>query len=173
MIEQTNWVDIQFDFNIPAGKYPALLERLQGTPARLEEKIAHLMPEILTRITKHSDWSVQEHAGHLLDLDELIKLRLNDFENGAKELTPADMTNRKTYTAGHNNESIHTILSDFRSSRSAIVERIRAYNEEMVLRTSLHPRLKKPMRLIDLVLFFAEHDDHHLAIMSTMLKNME
>jgi predicted short-subunit dehydrogenase-like oxidoreductase (DUF2520 family) len=32
------------------------------------------------------------------------------------------------------------------------------------VRTSLHPRLKRPMRLIDLCFFVAEHDDHHLAI---------
>jgi hypothetical protein len=27
---------------------------------------------------------------------------------------------------------------------------------------SLHPRLKIPVRIIDLVYFVAEHDDHHL-----------
>jgi len=30
-------------------------------------------------------------------------------------------------------------------------------------RTSLHPRLKQPMRLVDHLHFVAEHDDHHLA----------
>jgi hypothetical protein len=29
--------------------------------------------------------------------------------------------------------------------------------------SALHPRLKTPMRIIDLFLFVAEHDDHHLA----------
>jgi hypothetical protein len=32
-----------------------------------------------------------------------------------------------------------------------------------VQRTGLHPRLNQPMRVIDLILFIAEHDDHHLA----------
>jgi hypothetical protein len=33
----------------------------------------------------------------------------------------------------------------------------------MFARSMLHPRLKKPMRLVDHLHFAAEHDDHHLA----------
>ena len=29
-------------------------------------------------------------------------------------------------------------------------------------RTSLHPRLRQPMSVVDLCFFVAEHDDHHL-----------
>jgi hypothetical protein len=36
-------------------------------------------------------------------------------------------------------------------------------NGSMIERAAKHPRLGKPMRLIDLVLFVAEHDEHHLA----------
>jgi len=35
--------------------------------------------------------------------------------------------------------------------------------EELIFRFSLHPRLKTPMRTMDLFLFVADHDDHHLA----------
>ena len=35
--------------------------------------------------------------------------------------------------------------------------------EQGVYKTALDPRLKKPMRTMDLFLFVAEHDDHHLA----------
>lgn len=169
MIKQIKWVEMKFDFEFPSGKFPPLLERLSGTPARLEEKLVGLPKSVLTQKTINSHWSLQEHAGHLLDLEELIKLRLADFENGAETLTPADMRNKKTYNAGHNEKDISQILSAFRSSRLSIIEKLRRLDERMVLRTSLHPRLKKPMRLIDLVLFFSEHDDHHLAIMSTIL----
>jgi hypothetical protein len=37
------------------------------------------------------------------------------------------------------------------------------------LATAVHPRLKRPMRLIDLCFFIAEHDDHHLTIVSRLL----
>jgi hypothetical protein len=37
-------------------------------------------------------------------------------------------------------------------------------------RTALHPRLGTPMRLLDHVLFIAEHDDHHLARISWLLR---
>jgi len=35
--------------------------------------------------------------------------------------------------------------------------------DELVERSAFHPRLKKPMRIIDLAFFVAEHDDYHLA----------
>jgi|GEM_PF-4393916 len=31
------------------------------------------------------------------------------------------------------------------------------------IHTALHPRLKTPMRIVDLAYFVAEHDDHHLS----------
>ena len=38
-----------------------------------------------------------------------------------------------------------------------------ARTEAAVDRAAHHPRLDKPMRLIDMVFFAAEHDDQHLA----------
>jgi hypothetical protein len=35
--------------------------------------------------------------------------------------------------------------------------------------TSLHPRLKVPMNVIDLAYFVAEHDDYHLVRISELL----
>jgi hypothetical protein len=35
--------------------------------------------------------------------------------------------------------------------------------EQDIYKTALHPSLKKLMRTIDLFLFVAKHDDHHLA----------
>jgi hypothetical protein len=37
-------------------------------------------------------------------------------------------------------------------------------------RTGIHPRLKQPMRLIDMCLFVAEHDDHHLMRMTVLAR---
>jgi hypothetical protein len=43
------------------------------------------------------------------------------------------------------------------------VERLAGWSPAEFERSALHPRLKQPMRAIDLCLFVAEHDDHHLA----------
>jgi hypothetical protein len=169
MVEQAKWVGLQFDFTMPAGKFPALLERLAGTPARMEEKLLGLTKQQLTA-QHNGGWSAQEHAGHLLDLEELIENRLNDFEAGKEVLTAADMTNKKTYEANHNVRDIKNILADFRKARIAIVKRMGQYDEAMVIRTALHPRLNKPMRIIDLAFFSAEHDDHHLASMEQLIR---
>jgi hypothetical protein len=36
-------------------------------------------------------------------------------------------------------------------------------DETAAARTAHHPRLDRPMRVMDLAVFVAEHDDHHLA----------
>jgi len=35
---------------------------------------------------------------------------------------------------------------------------------------SVHPRLQQPMRLVDSLYFVAEHDDHHIAKISGLLR---
>ena len=44
--------------------------------------------------------------------------------------------------------------------------------EEQIFLSALHPRLKTPMRTIDLFLFVADHDDHHLARITELVKLM-
>ena len=113
-------------------------------------------------------WSIQEQAGHLLDIGELEMKRLDEFEAGRDTLSAADMTNHLTHEADHNANSIENILRDFRKERMAFVARLDSYDEEFVSRTALHPRLKTPIRVIDLAFFIAEHDDHHLARISEL-----
>jgi hypothetical protein len=55
-------------------------------------------------------WSIQEQAGHLLDLEELGMKRLDDFEAGRETLVAADMDNRKTHEANHNTDTLANIL---------------------------------------------------------------
>jgi len=78
-------------------------------------------------------------------------------------LRAADMTNSKTYKAEHNKSSIQALLTQFREGRMRLVEQLERMSEEEVSRSALHPRLQKQMRVIDLAVFMAEHDDHHLA----------
>jgi hypothetical protein len=78
-------------------------------------------------------------------------------------LRAADLTNQKTHTADHNATAVKTLLKHFREQRQIFVNKLMGLNDEQLLNSSLHPRLKTPMRIIDLAYFVAEHDDHHLA----------
>ena len=174
MVDRTEWIKRQFTFELPLGMYGNVLERVRGTPARLEDLTRGLPHEILTR-RDGDKWSIQEQAGHLLDLEELGMKRLDDFEAGRDTLTAADMTNQKTHDANHNANSIENILSNFRKERMAFVARLDSYDEALVARIALHPRLETNIRVIDVVFFIAEHDDHHLARISELrlLQNRE
>src|SRR5688500_8610704 len=102
VLRRTRWVEREFDFNLPVGGVPCVVERLRGTPARLEELTRGLSRELLTARNVAGAWSIQEQLGHLLDLDELHEGRLEDYAQRLPVLRPADMTNRKTEEAGHN-----------------------------------------------------------------------
>lgn len=169
MIERIKWTDRRFDFNFPAGLYPEMLERLRGTPARLEDHLGALSKEILT-FRAEERWSMQENAGHLLDLESLVQQRIDEYVAGASVLHAADMSNRKTHEANHNEAPIASILNSFRKERSAIVDRLDSLDAEVFARSALHPRLNVQMRLVDLVFFSAEHDDYHLTRISELKK---
>ena len=128
--------------------------------------------EFLTR-RDGDKWSIQEQAGPLLDLEPLGMSRLDDFEAGRDMLTAADMTNQRTHEANHNANTIKNILAEFRRERMAFVNRLDAYDEALVQRTALHPRLLEKIRVIDLAFFIAEHDDHHLARISELKRLFE
>jgi uncharacterized damage-inducible protein DinB len=169
MVERTEWIKRQFAFELPLGMYPNVVERVRGTPARLEDLTRSLPPDLLTR--RDSDkWSIQEQCGHLLDLEPLGMSRLDDFEAGRETLGAADMQNRKTHEENHNSDTIENILGRFRKERMEFVRRLDAYDEAFVQRTALHPRLKVKIRVIDLAFFIAEHDDHHLARISELIR---
>jgi len=108
-------------------------------------------------------WSAQEHAGHLLDLEPLRSQRVSVFVNGRSELSVADLSNRPTDEANRNARILENLLTEFRRARTALVGRVENIEPALFSGTLLHPRLKKPMRLVDHLYFVAEHDDHHLA----------
>lgn len=168
-MQQTKWFERKFDFSSPQNIFPSIIERLRGTPARLEEKIYLIPPHILT-IKLDGSWSIAENIGHLIDLEPLWQSRLEDFINGKVELRPADLQNTKTHNANHNAKPISELLASFRSVRRETVTMLENIDEKTVFRTALHPRLKTPMRIMDSFLFTAEHDDHHLARITEIAK---
>jgi uncharacterized damage-inducible protein DinB len=170
------WFERKFEFTFPAEQCPNLCARLRGTPARLEELVGGVSHDVLVRkpqektapgekkkALENEKWSAQEHAGHLLDLEALWMARLDDYFAGATELTLADLSNRKTFEAQHNQRPIDAIVARFRSARSLLVGKVENMDHAVAARSIVHPRLKIPMRLVDHLYFVAEHDDHHLA----------
>jgi hypothetical protein len=165
-----NWFARKFSFaDLALAAYPGVLERLRGTPARLTDRVCRLPRPVLIR-RDGQDWSIQEHAGHLLDLGALDRARLEDYAAGRDRLQPADPQNRKTYDAAHNAESIDSILSAFRDERLDLVSRLELLDADFVGRTALHPRLQVQMRVVDWAYFVAEHDDHHLAQIGELIR---
>jgi uncharacterized damage-inducible protein DinB len=166
-MKRTKWFERRFDFNLPVGVFPSVVERLRGTPARLEEMVRSLPSEALTA-RRGEAWTIQEHVGHLADLDELHEGRLEDYARGLDTLRPADLANRKTYEANHNGARIEDLLAQFRAARLRFVRRLESLGEDEVAASALHPRLNQQMRVIDMALFVAEHDDHHLATITEL-----
>lgn len=168
MVERIAWFTREFSFDLlPLWMYPNIVERLRGTPARLEDLTRELSRDMLTR-RDDDKWSIQEHAGHLLDLEPLGMNRLDDYEAGRETLHAADVENRKTHEANHNANDIVNILAAFRTERTAFVRRLDDHDETFIQNTAIHPRLKMKIRVIDLAFFIAEHDDHHLSRISEL-----
>jgi hypothetical protein len=161
MNDRIKWTERKFDFNFPTGIFPELIERLRGAPVRLEEHCSSLPTAVLT-FQQDGRWSMQENAGHLLDLETLVQQRIEEYDSGSTLLHAADMSNRKTYEANHNELPIDSILRSFRQARTTTVATLENLSPEIFSRVAKHPRLSLDMRLVDMLFFQAEHDDYHL-----------
>jgi uncharacterized damage-inducible protein DinB len=169
VVTRIPWEERRFTFTAPAGFYAEVIERLRGTPARLEERVRGVPTHVLVR-RHEGHWSIQENVGHLLDLEALWFGRVDDYEHGLATLRAADIKNRATTEANHNHGDIAAILAAFRRAREAGVARLDALDPAMFERTALHPRLRIEMRLVDALDFQADHDDYHLATITEQLR---
>jgi uncharacterized damage-inducible protein DinB len=168
-MKKAKWFERSFDFSTEQNIFPSIIERLRGTPARLDEKFGSIPVNIL-EVKVDNTWSIKGNLGHLTDLEPLWQGRLEDIINGEIELRPTDLANRKTDLANHNAKSLAELLSSFRQIRAQTLSVLEKLDEETIFRSALHPRLKTPMRTMDLFLFVAEHDDHHLARIAELVR---
>lgn len=171
MPRRTPWIERKFAVTASLTMFPNVLERLRGTPARLEDRVSGLTPERL----RHHDgegWSIQETVGHLIQVEPLWLGRIDDFSHGLERLRPADMSNKNTYDADYNSENISKLLAEFRRVRGQLVTQLEAMSEANLTHEAIHPRLNQPMRVLDLMIFAAEHDDHHLVTITDRLRRV-
>ncbi len=172
IMQRTKWIERKFNFDFPAGILPNILERLRGTSARIRDLIQGIADEELKQKAE-GKWSIQEHIGHLSDLEDLHEGRIDDFLACKHILRAADMSNLKTNEADHNKKDIHELLNDFAGKRKLFVSRLEKLDDETLGFQSLHPRLQVMMRPVDMAFFTAEHDDHHLATVREILRQIK
>lgn len=164
-MKKVKWTKRIFTFDLDNSLFPNIIERLRGGPIRAE----HLAKELPHGVLIQNDgtkWSIQENIGHLQDLESLWMIRVNEIINKVPVLTDWERSNKKTFLAQHNEKNLEAILSEFKNNRTAIIEKLEKLDPSLLTNTSLHPRLNKLIRIIDLIYFIAEHDDHHLAEIS-------
>src|SRR5437763_8112292 len=153
MIAQTPWFDRKCNFDFPVGLFPVIFSRLEGSIFRIHSLLLNADDEFCSY---HANgWSVKEQIGHLFDLEDLWWKRLMDFRQNKALLSTADLNNTRTKEAGHNEKTLDQLLQQFTVERQKILELIYDFDEEMLSRTSVHPRLQQPMRVIDSLYFVA------------------
>lgn len=168
-MKRTPWLSRTFPAIEDSGLLPNILERLQGTPARLEEKM-RTYPGSINNKPLADKWSIKQEIGHLIDLEVLGLERIGQLKAGQPELTAADMSNRKTQEGDHDKRPFEDLLAEFRTERSKLVASFHSLSDAELEHASFHPRLKRPMKAVDLAYFIAEHDDHHLAQITYLLQ---
>ncbi|MBK9108685.1 MAG: DinB family protein [Saprospiraceae bacterium] len=170
-MQRLAWTARTFQFDIPEGWIYNIMERLEGTGPRLKFMLQQITDD---RASQKLDgkWSLKEHIGHLIDLEELHEGRIEDFLSGKQTLRAADMQNIKTEQADHNSNSIPELIENFNNTRKVFIQSLRKLDDVRMSFHSRHPRLKVPMKPVDMAYFVAEHDDHHLASMREILNNL-
>lgn len=168
-MKRTDWFDRKFPQIQDNGLLPGLIERLEGTPARLLFKLKTIAETDAFKSEAHP-WSMKTELGHLIDLEPLWYERLKEIKAAKPELLAADLTNRKTFEAGHDQHTFEDLIQSFAGERMKLVKSFRSLTEAEMQNASLHPRLKTRMRAIDLAYFVAEHDDHHLARIQALME---
>jgi uncharacterized damage-inducible protein DinB len=168
-VKITNWFDRIFPAIDDNGLLPGIIERLEGTPARLTEKVKKI-PESFNPVLPGDRWSVKKEIGHLADLEPLWYERLLQILENNPDMKVADLANRKTHEAPHDEKTFETLIAEFRKERKKLVDLLSSLHENDLDKTSRHPRLGTPMKMIDLAFFVAEHDDHHMARMTQVMR---
>jgi hypothetical protein len=165
------WIERAFSFDYPPEKFPDLLERVRGTPARVEECVRGLNRQILTQ-RDDEGWSIQENIGHLHDTEYLALTRIQQIFRGEAVLVAADMENRQTHAANHNARDIRDVLAALRSERERVVSCFEGVAEADWAKAAFHRRLQVPLRIVDLACMVSEHDDYHLARIRQLIRKL-
>ncbi len=166
-MQKLEWFERKFNFGFHKGMLPFLLERLEGTIARIERKVSGVPEEILS--TKlDGKWSIKQNIGHLAEVDEIALKRIDEMKNGVSPMSPAVFEPRVDYNA----QKVSEVIAYFKKNRMANLRKYASLESKDLDASALHPRLKVPMNAVDLAYFDAEHDDHHLVRINEILSKL-
>ena len=171
-MNRQKWFDKKFQFELFQNDYELILTKLNENPEKIFNLVSSLPAATLTEKVDNG-WSIQENVGHLIDLEELHSGRIDDFIAGKETLRSADLNNKKTDEAIHNKENINNLLKKLKSVREDFVSRMKNLDNEILNRSSIHPRLNQPMRPIDMAQFVLEHDKHHIETIKELIKTLQ
>ncbi|HRW97885.1 MAG TPA: DinB family protein [Cyclobacteriaceae bacterium] len=163
-MRSTPWFEREFKFGNKPEMLPFFHERLTFTGLRIEHKVRGVSDEVLSK-QPGGKWSVKQHIGHLAEVDEIAMKRIREMLEGAPTLSPAVFEPKKDY----NKMSVNQVVSIFNENRKKNLELYQNLSEADLKKESLHPRLKVMMNPVDLAMFDAEHDDHHLVKINEIL----
>ncbi|WP_153398772.1 DinB family protein [Chryseobacterium vaccae] len=166
------WFDRQFDSNTGAEHFDEFLKRLEHFPTVLKKLLKSCPIEVST-CKMGGKWSVNEHIGHLILLEDLWRIRFRDIKEGKPDMSPADLNNTAIDESSFNNMLVEELIKNLASERHKTIAMLQKMSEEDLLKTSIHPRLQQPMTIIDLMHFVAEHDLHHLHAIQSIIGSME
>lgn len=167
-LERPPWSRRTFQFSHPEWMLADFIERLRGTADRLAALLADV-PAARVHAPVEGSWSIAQHAGHLADVEELWKQRVEDLRAGRTILTPAQGPYFTELAARHVGRPILDILAEFAHRRNWYVEALAGADAALQERRAFHERLKCDMRLVDGAQLVAEHDDHHLLRIRALL----
>lgn len=160
------WFERAFRFGQPPAMLPFFLERLSFTGLRIEHKVKGAPEKVLT-LQPNNKWSIKQHIGHLAEVDQIALKRIEEMLSGIPQLSPAVFEPKQDY----NRMPVSEVIAYFNENRTKNLERYQNLTEIDLQKSSLHPRLKMIMNPVDLAMFDAEHDDHHLVKINEILEN--
>lgn len=163
-MKKLNWLERSFTFGLPIGMLPFYTERMHGAAVRLSEKLTNTSDTILSAKPENK-WSIKETIGHLIQLEAIGLVRTQEILNGVPTMSSAILELDQDY----NTQSADTLLVHFKNARAKTLQQINLLGDDELLRSSIHPRFKVPMTIVDLAFFHAEHDDHHLVRMNEII----
>ena len=129
-----------------------------------------LMGGLGVATAQETDPATEQTPATALDAEDVDVSGIEQILRGEKELIAADMSNKKTNEANHNAADMSDLLGSFRKGRMKTVALVESLDGQDWSKSALHPRLHQPMRIVDILHFFCEHDDYHLGRIGELIR---
>lgn len=166
--QRPRWPERRFEFGKPLWMLDDFVERLRGIVPRVNALLDGVDGDVLHR-QHEGTWSIAQNVGHLADVEDLWQERLDDLREGREVYTPADPRRFQVAAERHRTRTLPQIVGELAERRRDLALALATAPRDLQKASAFHERLQCHMRLIDCAQFYAEHDDHHLLRVRTLL----